>query len=107
MAWPEPNTFEQWLCYEAARGLGFNKKEVFLARFSEGQLRNYYSSFCRYVQFIQGLVLLGDNETKWLREAARKFLRLSTVEYAETELEVEEGRELESMSFFIRSSNNR
>jgi hypothetical protein len=51
--------------------------------------------------------LLGDNETKWLREAARKFLRLSTVEYAETELEVEEGRELESMSFFIRSSNNR
>jgi hypothetical protein len=51
--WPELNTFEGWLRHDAARGLGLHhKQDEFLARFSDGELRNYYSGFCRYMQFI-------------------------------------------------------
>jgi hypothetical protein len=52
------------------------------------------------MQFIQGPVLQEDSAAKWLREATRKFPRLSTVEYAETELGFESGRELEPISSF-------
>lgn len=73
---------------------------MFLARFSRQQLQEYYSNFCRYVRLTQGPILEGGNEIKWLREATRRFPRLSVVEYAESEQALEEGRELQPMSFF-------
>ena len=100
VAWPDQNTFEGWLPHDAARGLGIAKREKFLAQFSEGQLRNYYSNFGHYMRFIQGPVLQGENDERWLREAARKFPRLSTVEYAETEIAIENGRELKPLNTF-------
>jgi hypothetical protein len=95
--WPEQNNFEGWLRHDAARGLGLypTKKKEFLARFTEEQLRTYYSNFGH---FMQGPVLQGENDTRWLREAAQKFPRLSTVEYTETEIPIEKGRELKLMS---------
>ena len=100
--WPENRNFEGWLRERAVEGIGVpsDKREEFLARFSEEQLRNYFSSYCEYMQFVQGPVLEGDNEMKWLREAAGQFPRLSTIEYAETELDQQDGRELEPMSLF-------
>lgn len=98
--WPEQNTFEWWLSHDAARGLGISKREEFLAQFSEEQLRNYYSKFCHYMRFIQGPVLQGESDARWLREAAGKFPRLSTVEYAETEIGYENGREVKPMRTF-------
>jgi hypothetical protein len=100
VAWPEQNTFEGWLPHHAARGLGIATRKEFLAQFSEGQLRDYYSKFCHYMRFIQGPVLQGESDARWLREAARKFPRLSTVEYAETEIGFKNGRELKPMSTF-------
>ncbi|KIM93642.1 hypothetical protein OIDMADRAFT_61287 [Oidiodendron maius Zn] len=49
---------------------------------------------------VQGPVLFGAVETRWLREAARKFPKLSTLKYAETELGPDGSRELEPMSSF-------
>jgi hypothetical protein len=98
--WPEQNTFEGWLPHDAARGLGIGERKEFLAQFSEGQLRNYYSNFGHYMRFIQGPVLQGENDERWLREAARKFPRLSTVKYAETEIPFEAGRELKPLNTF-------
>jgi hypothetical protein len=69
--WPENISFEGWLGEKAGEGIGlrFDKKDEFLARFSEEQLRNYYSSFCQYMRSVQGQVLVGSSETRWLREA--------------------------------------
>ncbi|KFZ17825.1 hypothetical protein V501_01534 [Pseudogymnoascus sp. VKM F-4519 (FW-2642)] len=99
----EGSGFEEWLHDTAATGMGIitdKKREEFLARFSQQQLHEYYFNFCRYVRFFQGKILQGDNEIKWLLKAMRRFSRLSVVEYAENEQSLEEGRELQPMSFF-------
>ena len=98
--WPHQDTFEEWLRYEAARGLGIYKKEEFLARFTKEQLQSYYSNLGHFIRFVQGPVLQGENDARWLREAALKFPRLSAIEYSETEVAGEEGRELKPMSTF-------
>jgi hypothetical protein len=43
-----------------------------LVQFSEEQLRTYYFNLGHYMRFIQGPVLQGENDERWLREAARK-----------------------------------
>jgi hypothetical protein len=50
--WPEQNNFEGWLRHDAARGLGLypTEKKEFLARFTEEQLRTYYSNFGHFMQ---------------------------------------------------------
>ncbi|KAH6667812.1 hypothetical protein B0J14DRAFT_172849 [Halenospora varia] len=95
--------FKNWLCYDAARGIGLailQKREDFLARFSRQQLQEYYFNFCRYVTLAQEQISQWGNEEEWLREATRRFPRLSAIEYAESELDPEYGRELQPMSLF-------
>jgi hypothetical protein len=99
----ESTDFEDWLRYQAATGIGigrYREREEFLARFLGQQLQEYYSNFCRYVTLDQEPVLQRGNEVEWLREATRRFPRLSAVEYAENEQGLEQGRELHLMSSF-------
>ncbi|ELR10084.1 hypothetical protein VC83_07588 [Pseudogymnoascus destructans] len=99
----EGSAFEEWLHHTAATGIGMlsDTRDKFLARFSQQQLHEYYFNFCRYVRLVQGPILQGDNEIKWLLKAMRRFPRLSVVEYAENEQGFkDDDRELQPMSFF-------
>ncbi|KFY80511.1 hypothetical protein V499_00635 [Pseudogymnoascus sp. VKM F-103] len=99
----EGSGYEEWLHHTAAGGIGIptDKRDKFLARFSQQQLHEYYFNFCRYVRLVQGPILQGDNEIKWLLKAIRRFPRLSVVEYAENEQGFkDDDRELQPMSFF-------
>jgi hypothetical protein len=55
--WPQQETFEEWLL-DAARGVGVysTRKEQFVARFTEEQLRTYYFNFGHF-KLVQGPVL--------------------------------------------------
>ncbi|KAG9229516.1 hypothetical protein BJ875DRAFT_523113 [Amylocarpus encephaloides] len=95
--------FEDWLHYNAARGIGLatlQKREGFLARFSQQQLQEYHFNFCRYATLAQEQISQEGNEVEWLREATRRFPRLSAIEYAESEPDPEYGRELQQLNLF-------